>query len=133
SVGGSNRPAIGLPFRIRLGGSLSPWSPQPRASARNICPARSARHWCVYDATPSRRDEARMLDDLLKQIDPFVETVREHWQIPGVALAIVRRAGPIFVRTYGLKNHAQGTLAGNDTAFAIGSCSKAFTATLARS
>ena len=72
-----------------------------------------------------------MLDDLLKQIDPFVETVREHWQIPGVALAIVRRAGPIFVRAYGLKNHAQGTPAGNDTAFAIGSCSKAFTATLA--
>jgi len=72
-----------------------------------------------------------MLDDLLKQIDPFVETVREHWQIPGVALPIVRRAGPIFVRAYGLKNHAQGMLAGNDTAFAIGSCSKAFTATLA--
>jgi len=72
-----------------------------------------------------------MLDNLLKQIDPFVETVREHWQIPGVALAIVRRAGPIFVRAYGLKNHAQRTLAGNDTAFAIGSCSKAFTATLA--
>src|SRR5947207_14830539 len=83
-----------------------------------------------YDATPSRRDEAGMLDDLLKQIDRFVETVREHWQIPGVALAIVRRAGPIFVRAYGLKNHAQGTPAGNDTAFAIGSCSKAFTATL---
>jgi CubicO group peptidase (beta-lactamase class C family) len=72
-----------------------------------------------------------MLDHLPKQIDDFVEVVREHWQIPGVAVAIVRRSGPVFVRAYGLKDHAELTSADNDTAFAIGSCSKAFTTTLA--
>jgi CubicO group peptidase (beta-lactamase class C family) len=72
-----------------------------------------------------------MSDDLAKQIDSFVAAVRQHWQIPGIALAIVRRSGPVFVRAYGLKDHAKDALANDDTAFAIGSCSKAFTATLA--
>jgi CubicO group peptidase (beta-lactamase class C family) len=72
-----------------------------------------------------------MSDDIPKQVDGFVEAVREHWQIPGVALAIVRRAGPVLIRAYGVKDHAKLTLADNDTAFAIGSCSKAFTTTLA--
>jgi CubicO group peptidase (beta-lactamase class C family) len=72
-----------------------------------------------------------MSDDIPQQIDGFVEAVREHWQIPGVALTIVRRSGPVLVRAYGVKDHAKATSADNDTAFAIGSCSKAFTTTLA--
>jgi CubicO group peptidase (beta-lactamase class C family) len=65
------------------------------------------------------------------QVDAFVERVRQHWDVPGVAIAIVRRDGPLRVSAYGTRSVAASVPADIDTAFAIGSCSKAFTSALA--
>lgn len=72
-----------------------------------------------------------MFDDLPRQIDGFIEAVREHWQVPSVSVTVVRRSGPVLVRGYGVKDQMLGEAADENTAFAIGSCSKAFTTTLA--
>ena len=43
-------------------------------------------------------------------------------------VAAVRRAGPVHMRAYGILDQESGVRADADSGFAIGSCSKAFTA-----
>jgi CubicO group peptidase (beta-lactamase class C family) len=68
-----------------------------------------------------------MLHNLSSKIDSFVERVREHWKVPGVAVAVVNEGVPVHVRAYGVASLAGRTAADNHTEFPIGSCSKAFT------
>ena len=71
------------------------------------------------------------LSSLSSQVDVFVAEVRERWEVPGVAVAVVRRDGPIHVNAYGVGSVTNSAPANVDTVFAIGSCSKAFTSGLA--
>jgi CubicO group peptidase (beta-lactamase class C family) len=64
-------------------------------------------------------------------IDRAVEDVRRHYLVPGLAIAVVGGGDAIHLEAYGLRNTAGSAAAGIDTAFAIGSCSKAFTCALA--
>jgi CubicO group peptidase (beta-lactamase class C family) len=70
------------------------------------------------------------LSDLATELDPFISKV-QHWAVPGLAVAVVRRDGPVLVRAYGVRSVATSIPADADTTFAIGSCSKAFTSGLA--
>ena len=71
------------------------------------------------------------MSSLSRQIDSFVEEVRQRWDVPGLAVAVVRRDGPVHVRAYGVRNVETSVSADIDTAFAIGSCTKGFTSSLA--
>src|SRR3954464_10906855 len=71
------------------------------------------------------------LSDLATELDPFIAKVQQHWAIPGLAVAVVRRDGPVLVRAYGVRSIATSIPADADTTFAIGSCSKAFSSGLA--
>jgi CubicO group peptidase (beta-lactamase class C family) len=71
------------------------------------------------------------LNSLPKQVDAFIAEVQQLWDVPGVAVAVVRRDGPVHVRAYGVRSVATSVPADIDTAFAVGSCSKAFTSRLA--
>jgi hypothetical protein len=66
------------------------------------------------------------LNSLPKQVDAFIAEVQQLWDVPGVAVAVVRRDGPVHVRAYGVRSVATSVPADIDTAFAVGSCSKAF-------
>jgi CubicO group peptidase (beta-lactamase class C family) len=68
---------------------------------------------------------------LSPEVDAFISEVQRRWHVPGVAVAVVRRDGPVHVRAYGVRNVTNSVPADIDTAFAIGSCSKAFTSALA--
>lgn len=46
-----------------------------------------------------------------REIDRFVERVRDHWQVPGVAIAVVNEGVPIYVQAYGVASLADGTSA----------------------
>lgn len=74
-----------------------------------------------------------MLQDLSEPIASFVERVRVHWDVPGVAVAAVRKGVPVHVGAYGLARSARAVPANIHTGFSLGSCSKAFTAFLAAS
>lgn len=71
------------------------------------------------------------MSSLSRQIDSFVEEVQQRWEVPGLAVVVVRRDGPIHVGAYGVRNVETSVLADADTAFTIGSCSKGFTSSLA--
>ncbi len=66
--------------------------------------------------------------DPLADFDAYVERARRDWEVPGLAVAVVRNDSVVFLRGYGLR--ALGTADSVDahTLFANGSTTKAFTA-----
>jgi CubicO group peptidase (beta-lactamase class C family) len=51
----------------------------------------------------------------------------KQWNVPGVAVGIVERTRPLHMAGYGVRHLQTGEPVTPDTAFAIGSCTKAFT------
>lgn len=66
--------------------------------------------------------------DPLDGLDQFVETLRKDWKVPGVGIAIVKGDQVIFAKGFGERDTERKLPATADTLFAIGSCTKAFTA-----
>ncbi|MGH9815782.1 MAG: serine hydrolase [Candidatus Acidiferrales bacterium] len=67
--------------------------------------------------------------DPLEGLDAFVETLRADWKVPGVGIAIVKGDEIIYAKGFGQRDMGQNLPVTPETLFAIGSCSKAFTAT----
>lgn len=65
----------------------------------------------------------------LNGLDGFVEQVMKDWKVPGVAVAIVKDGQVVYAKGFGFRDVKKGLKVTPDTLFAIGSCSKAFTAT----
>lgn len=65
-----------------------------------------------------------------KGLDAFVQQAMALQQVPGLALAIVRNDSVLYLRGYGVEKVATHTPVDENTIFAIGSSTKAFTATL---
>ncbi len=61
--------------------------------------------------------------------DAFVDQVMKEWKVPGIAVAIVKDGKVILAKGYGHRDVTNALPVTADTLFAIGSCSKAFTAT----
>ena len=60
-------------------------------------------------------------------IDKIVQSTMKSWQLPGVAIAIVKNDRVIYVNGYGVKDLTTGEPVTPDTLFQIASTSKAFT------
>ncbi|MEN8120471.1 MAG: serine hydrolase [Bacteroidota bacterium] len=63
----------------------------------------------------------------LKKIDKYIESARIEWEIPGMAVAIVKDGKVIFSKGYGIRNIEKKKKTNENTLFAIASNSKAFT------
>ena len=64
----------------------------------------------------------------LQQFDEYVEAIYRDWDIPGLAIGVVKDDELIFAKGYGVRKIGEPTSVDADTVFAIGSSSKAFTA-----
>jgi CubicO group peptidase (beta-lactamase class C family) len=64
-----------------------------------------------------------------KAVDAIVQDAMTSWQVPGVALAIVRGDDVVYLKGYGVRAVGGREAVTPDTLFAIASCTKAFTAT----
>jgi len=64
----------------------------------------------------------------LKGFDAYVAAAVEQWGIPGLAIAVVKDDSVVFARGYGVRRLGTGAAVTPRTIFAIGSCTKAFTA-----
>ncbi|WP_083005149.1 class C beta-lactamase [Halomonas sp. GT] len=69
-------------------------------------------------------------NDVHSVIDPVVESLMEQYNIPGMAVAIVRPNNTV-IANYGVAESNQSLPVDDNTIFEIGSLSKLFTATLA--
>ncbi len=65
----------------------------------------------------------------LNGLDGFIEEIMKEWKVPGLAVAVVKDGKIVHAKGYGLRDVSKGLKVTPDTHFAIGSCSKAFTAT----
>jgi CubicO group peptidase (beta-lactamase class C family) len=63
----------------------------------------------------------------LTGLDAYIEAAMRDWEIPGLAMAVVRNDSVIFAKGYGVTELGQSALVDEHTLFAIASTSKAFT------
>ena len=67
------------------------------------------------------------LDEKLKEIDAYANTVMDTWKGPGMAIAIVKDDKTIFAKGYGVRELGKPDKVDENTIFEIASNSKAFT------
>ncbi len=79
-------------------------------------------------SSEQRRAETATLEQKLQLIAAFVDSMRRAWDVPGAALAIVKGNEVIFARGFGYRDLEAKKPVTENTLFAIGSCTKAFTA-----
>ena len=72
-------------------------------------------------------NEAAALPAQLQDLDAYVEGVRKQFDVPGIALAIVKDGQVVFERGYGVRELGQPAPVDARTLFAIASNTKAFT------
>ena len=80
---------------------------------------------------PAQASAAPMVAPLpaqLQDFDGYVEAVRTRFEVPGVAVAIVKDGQVVLERGYGVREMGRPEPVEADTLFAIASNSKAFTA-----
>ena len=70
---------------------------------------------------------AQTLDEKLKEIDAYAEKTRADWNVPGIAVGIVKDDKVVFVKGYGVRELGKTERVDENTLFAIASNSKAFT------
>ena len=70
---------------------------------------------------------AQSLDEKLKEIDVYAEKTRTEWNVPGIAIAIVKDDKVVFAKGYGVRELGKTDKVDENTLFAIASNSKAFT------
>lgn len=78
-----------------------------------------------------RIDRAAALDAArarLAGLDAWMEKALAEWKTPGLALAVVNADGLVLARGFGLRDRERALPVGENTLFAIGSSTKAFTA-----
>ncbi|MEM9718955.1 MAG: serine hydrolase [Bacteroidota bacterium] len=64
-----------------------------------------------------------------EKLDDYIEVAMEDWQVPGIGLAVVYKDQVLLTKGYGMRNIQEKLPVTANTLFAIGSSSKAFTAT----
>jgi CubicO group peptidase (beta-lactamase class C family) len=66
--------------------------------------------------------------DRLAQLETFAKTAQQQWDVPGMAIAVVKDDEVIYAKGFGVKRLGGSEPVDPDTVFQIGSTSKAFTA-----
>jgi CubicO group peptidase (beta-lactamase class C family) len=66
----------------------------------------------------------------LQGFDAYITKAMQEWKVPGLAIAVVKNDSVIFIKGYGTRALGTQQPVDDHTLFAIGSVSKAFTATL---
>src|SRR2546421_3954541 len=67
-------------------------------------------------------------EDPLKGLDEYITKAMHDWQLPGLALAVVKDDAVVLAKGYGVRKHGEASPVNERTLFAIGSVSKSFTA-----
>ncbi len=79
-----------------------------------------------HAATPEHGDSAK---STINGIDEFIVSVMDEWEVPGLAIAVVRDGEVILSKGYGYRNREDQLPVTPRTLFAIGSITKSFTVT----
>jgi CubicO group peptidase (beta-lactamase class C family) len=78
--------------------------------------------------TANLGESASAQEGALKNLDEYVAKAMHEWEVPGLAIAIVKGDRVVLAKGYGVRKLGQSKPVTENTLFAIASCSKAFTA-----
>lgn len=84
----------------------------------------------TQDLDGSREQSVESDSDRSVTIRRLVETVRDDWDVPGMAVGVVQDGEVLFAEGFGLRDLESGLPVTANTLFGIGSSTKAFTATV---
>ena len=93
-----------------------------------IAPAAAA----LLAAAPARGQQpaaAGLHPASLATLDAYVAKAMQEWEVPGVAVAVVKGDSVVYARGFGVRTLGKPDAVDERTLFAIGSATKAFTAT----
>lgn len=91
-------------------------------AATRVCAASATALALIAVASPAAAQTAP-----LEGLDAYIEKVRAEWQVPGLAVAIVKDDRIVYAKGFGTREIGKDEPVDPDTVFAIGSASKAFT------
>ncbi len=109
-------------FSTPLAAQQSSSAPQkPAAEKTKKSPAKKD---SAAESAPAKKDPRVLLEGL----DAFIAGQMKEWKVPGLSLAVVKDGKVIYAKGYGLRDVKNNLPVTENTLFAIGSCSKSFTA-----
>ncbi len=73
---------------------------------------------------------AQTTDKRLAGLDTFINRILKEWSAAGVTVAVVEKNKVILAKGFGYKDYENKVPVTENTLFAIGSCTKAFTSSL---
>ncbi|MFN3300960.1 MAG: serine hydrolase [Sediminibacterium sp.] len=73
---------------------------------------------------------AQSVDARLEGVEKTIDQLLKEWNVPGASIAIVEKGRVLMAKGFGYKDYERKLPATENTLFAIGSCTKAFTAAL---
>lgn len=73
---------------------------------------------------------AQSVDSRLEGVEKTIDQLLKEWNVPGASIAIVEKGRVLMAKGFGYKDYERKLPATENTLFAIGSCTKAFTAAL---
>ena len=76
---------------------------------------------------PQKRPAARV-GDRFAGMDPYIRAAMEKWEVPGLAIAVVKDGETVLARGYGVCELGKDRQVTKDTPFPIASCAKSFLA-----
>src|SRR5436309_14599542 len=71
---------------------------------------------------------AALGDDRFAGMDAYIREAMKKWEVPGLAIAVVKDGETVLARGYGVCELGKDGKVTKDTVFAIASCTKSFTA-----
>ena len=78
--------------------------------------------WALGSTTPAIAQPGRLAD--LDRLDRYIAVARVDWDVPGLAVGIVKDGALVFSKGYGVRDIADGGPVDEHTLFAIGSNTK---------
>ncbi len=77
---------------------------------------------------PAAQAQVTSVDKALRGVDKYIENAMQEWEVPGLAVAVVKDSAVVWVKGFGYRDVEKKLPVTGETLFAIGSCTKAFTA-----
>lgn len=84
----------------------------------------------LFAITLMQTTQAQTTDKRLAGLDTFINRILKEWHAAGVTIAVVEKNKVLLAKGYGYKDYENKTPVTENTLFAIGSCTKAFTSSL---
>jgi len=77
---------------------------------------------------PAAQAQVTSVDKALRGVDKYIENAMQEWEVPGLSVAVVKDSSVVWVKGFGYRDAEKKLPVTGETLFAIGSCTKAFTA-----